>query len=116
MFLTRYIVTYGALLPFYLLASFDSMHVWWMISQSILGSFLCKTNLIFFAAYLAFEKYVEHQFNKKIKIFHSDGGGEFVNSRLASHFLATGVVHKSRVPIHQNKQVWLSDDTVLYVN
>ena len=34
----------------------------------------------FFAAYLVFEKYVERQFNKKIKIFHSDGGGEFVNS------------------------------------
>ena len=43
----------------------------------------------FFAAYLSFEQSVERQFNKKIKIFHSDGGGEFVNSRLSSHFLVT---------------------------
>ena len=53
-----------------------------------------KSNI--FAAYLAFEKYVERQFNKKIKIFHSGGGG--VNSRLASHFLATGVVHQISCP------------------
>ena len=57
-----------------------------------------KNKSDFFAAYLAFEKYVERQFNKKIKIFHSDGGGEFVNSRLASHFLATGVVHQVSCP------------------
>ena len=43
----------------------------------------------FFIANLAFEQYVERQFNKKIKIFHFDGGDEFVNSRLSSHFLAT---------------------------
>ena len=53
-----------------------------------------KSNI--FAAYLAFEKYVERQLNKKIKIFHSDGGG--VNSRLASHFLATEVVHQISCP------------------
>lgn len=44
----------------------------------------------FFDAYIMFERYVERQFNKKIKIFHSDGGGEFLNSRLTSHFLAYG--------------------------
>ena len=63
-----------------------------MIFQSILGLSL-KQKSDFFASYLAFEQYVERQFNKKIKIFRSNGGGEFVNFRLLSHFLATGVIH-----------------------
>ena len=40
----------------------------------------------FFYVYLAFEHYVHQQFNKKIKNFHTDGRGEFVNKRLESHF------------------------------
>ncbi|RVW36954.1 Retrovirus-related Pol polyprotein from transposon RE1 [Vitis vinifera] len=36
-----------------------------------------------------FEQYVNRQFNKKIKVFHSDGGGEFINFKLSSHFLST---------------------------
>lgn len=31
-------------------------------------------------------------------MFHSDGGGEFVNSQLSSHFLATGIVHQISCP------------------
>jgi hypothetical protein len=45
-------------------------------------------------AFLAFEQYAIIQFNKQIKVFHSDGGGEFVNSKLSSHFLFTGVIHQ----------------------
>ncbi|KAJ0028636.1 hypothetical protein Pint_36096 [Pistacia integerrima] len=52
----------------------------------------------FFNAYLTFEKYVARQFNKQIKIFHSDGGGEFVNSKLSTHFLSTGIVHQISAP------------------
>ena len=52
----------------------------------------------FFTAYLAFEKYADKQFNKKIKISHSDGGGEFVNSKLSAHFLATGTLHQISCP------------------
>jgi hypothetical protein len=51
-----------------------------------------------FNAYLAFEKYVTRQFNKQIKIFHSDGGGEFINSKLLTHFLSTGIVHQISAP------------------
>ena len=51
-----------------------------------------------FNAYLAFEKYVTRQFNKQIKIFHSDGGGEFINSKLLTHFLSTGIVHQISTP------------------
>lgn len=52
----------------------------------------------FFNAYLAFEKYVARQFNKQIKIFHSNGGGEFINSKLSSHFLSTDIVHQISAP------------------
>ncbi|GAU19509.1 hypothetical protein TSUD_77530 [Trifolium subterraneum] len=34
-------------------------------------------------------QYVKKQFNKEIKIFHSDGGGEFINSKLSTHFRLT---------------------------
>ena len=52
----------------------------------------------FVTAYLAFEQYVNKQFNKKIKFFHSDGGGEFINSKLSSHFLSTGIMHQVSCP------------------
>ena len=46
-------------------------------------AYLFMSNLIFIDVYLAFESY---QFDKKIKIFHYDGGCELFNKRLASHF------------------------------
>ncbi|RVX02174.1 Retrovirus-related Pol polyprotein from transposon RE1 [Vitis vinifera] len=45
-----------------------------------------------------FEQYVNIQFNKKIKVFHSDGGGEFINFKLSSHFLSTGIIHQVSCP------------------
>jgi len=33
----------------------------------------------FLILFISFEKYVSRQFNKQIKVFHSDGGGEFIN-------------------------------------
>lgn len=50
--------------------------------------------ILFFNAYLAFEKYVAKQFNGQIKILYHDGGDEFINSILATHFLSTGIVHQ----------------------
>jgi hypothetical protein len=52
----------------------------------------------FINAYLAFEQYIDKQFNKKIKVFHSDGGGEFINSKLSSHFIFAGIVHQVSYP------------------
>ena len=52
----------------------------------------------FVNAYLAFEQYVNRQFNKKIKVFHLDGGGEFINFKLSSHFLFTGIIHQVSCP------------------
>ncbi|GAB2281572.1 hypothetical protein Dimus_039478 [Dionaea muscipula] len=52
----------------------------------------------FFDAFLQFEKYVLRQFNTCIKIFHSDGGGEFVNKNLSAHFQKTGIIHQLSCP------------------
>ncbi|KZV38965.1 hypothetical protein F511_40717, partial [Dorcoceras hygrometricum] len=52
----------------------------------------------FVDAYLAFENYVARQYDKKIKKIHSDGGGEFVNARLSSHFQAEGIIHQISCP------------------
>jgi transposase InsO family protein len=52
----------------------------------------------FLTVFIAFEKYVSRQFNKQIKVFHSDGGGEFINSKLSSHFRSTGIVHQVSCP------------------
>lgn len=54
--------------------------------------------------YLAFEKYGDKQFNKKIKIFHSDGGGKFSDSNLSSHFQSQGIIHQVSCPYNTLKQ------------
>lgn len=52
-----------------------------------------KKKFDFCIAYVAFVQYVSRQCDKRIRIFHLDGGGKFVSSRLSSHFLTTGIVH-----------------------
>ena len=52
----------------------------------------------FFATYLAFEQFILRQYGKQIKVFHSDGGGEFVNNALSSHFLTHGIKHHISCP------------------
>ena len=46
-----------------------------------------------FSIFKAFQLQVENQYNKKIAIFLSDGGGEFINNSLTDHFAATGIKH-----------------------
>ena len=42
-----------------------------------------------------FHKMVLTQFNKKIKIFKSDNGGEFVNNTLKEYFASNGLIHET---------------------
>ncbi|KAG7584280.1 Reverse transcriptase RNA-dependent DNA polymerase [Arabidopsis suecica] len=46
----------------------------------------------------SFQSLVENQFNQRIKIFQSDGGGEFVNRQLQNHFTACGIQHIMSCP------------------
>ncbi|RVW67727.1 hypothetical protein CK203_063280 [Vitis vinifera] len=43
--------------------------------------------------------------NKKIKVFHSDEGREFINFKLSSHFLSARIIHQVSCPYTQSKQV-----------
>lgn len=52
----------------------------------------------FYEVFIRFQKYVENQFNKKIKVFQSDGGGEFMSSRLRVHFHKCGIFHQKSCP------------------
>jgi hypothetical protein len=72
------------------LLCYDFSKYTWIIPLKLKSEF---TNI-----YLAFEQYAKRQFNKQIKVFHSDGGGEFVNSKHSSHFLSTGVIHQVSCP------------------
>lgn len=76
----------------------DYSHYMWIIPL--------RTKSDFFYVYLTFEHYVQRQFNKKIKIFHTDGGGEFVNKRLESHFQQQGIIHHLSCP-YTPEQTWI---------
>ncbi|CAA7053586.1 unnamed protein product [Microthlaspi erraticum] len=52
----------------------------------------------FFSVFTAFQKLVENQFGTKIKVFQSDGGGEFVNKELKQHLLNCGISHLLSCP------------------
>jgi hypothetical protein len=41
---------------------------------------------------------VENQFSTKIKIFQSDGGGEFIGKNLQTHFTKCGIHHQFSCP------------------
>lgn len=41
---------------------------------------------------------VENQFNKRLKTFRSDGGGEFSSNLLKQFFRAKGIIHQTSVP------------------
>lgn len=77
-------------IPFYACFVDDYSHYMWLIPLR------AKYELI--DVYLAFEAYMQRQFNRKIKIFHTDGGGEFVNKRLESHFQQQGIIHQLSCP------------------
>lgn len=42
--------------------------------------------------FLKFQKIVAKQFSRSIKIFHCDGGGEFINNEFIKHLENHGVI------------------------
>ncbi|CAH9085932.1 unnamed protein product [Cuscuta europaea] len=51
-----------------------------------------------FTHFINFQKLVENFFNVKIKVFQSDGGGEFDNSVFRQHFLNSGILFRKSCP------------------
>lgn len=65
-----------------------------MTALVIHGSFLSSTNQIFVAVLSTFIKYLQTQFDKKIRIFQSDGGREFNAKSFKSYLLENGIHHQ----------------------
>jgi hypothetical protein len=55
-----------------------------------------------------FLKQMKTQFNTRVKVIQSDGGGEFVNEILHTHFKTNGIIHRFFCQKHQNKTAWLN--------
>lgn len=51
-----------------------------------------------YSVFVKFKSLVENIFSTKIKILRSDGGGEFVNSHLASFLSSHGIFHQKSCP------------------
>ncbi|AAD21687.1 Strong similarity to gi/3600044 T12H20.12 protease homolog from Arabidopsis thaliana BAC gb/AF080119 and is a member of the reverse transcriptase family PF/00078 [Arabidopsis thaliana] len=52
----------------------------------------------FLSVFISFQKLVENQLNTKIKVFQSDGGGEFVSNKLKTHLSEHGIHHRISCP------------------
>ena len=58
-----------------------------------------KTQIRFFwCLSLGFQKLVENQLNSKIKLFRSDGGGEFSSTVFHDHLRLHGIRHQASCP------------------
>lgn len=53
--------------------------------------YLMKNKAEVFPQFCAIQKLVENLFNTKIKLFPSDGAGEFDNKAIISHFISSGI-------------------------
>ena len=52
----------------------------------------------FLSVFTAFQNLVENQLDRKIKVFQSDGGGEYINQRFRDHLSHHGIQHRVSCP------------------
>lgn len=62
----------------------------------------------FYDIFVEFQKLVERQFNHRIKIFHCDGGGEFISNRFQNHLRNSGIKQFMSCP-HTPEQNGISE-------
>lgn len=60
--------------------------------------FPLKRKLELYECFLKFHKTINTQFDKKIEIFQSDGGGEFTSTKLKNFLDQQGIVHQMSCP------------------
>lgn len=60
--------------------------------------FPLKLKSDFFGVFIAFQKQVKNQFNEKIKVFQSDGGGEFMSTSFINHLRSHGITNLLSCP------------------
>ena len=69
-----------------------------MIIPDLHGSFPLVNKSDAFAVFAKFKPYVENQFSHKLKVFHSDGGGEYIGHQLQHYLSQYGVHHIKSCP------------------
>jgi len=52
----------------------------------------------FYTCFLKFQAFVENHFDRKIKIFQSDGGGEFTSNEFVKHLAYSGIAQQLSCP------------------
>ena len=67
-----------------------------------------------FSIFKIFQQQVETQYDQKIKVFQSDGGGEFVNKQMAQHFSECGIKHIMSCP-HTPEQNGIAERRHRYI-
>ncbi|EOY32706.1 Uncharacterized protein TCM_040733 [Theobroma cacao] len=60
--------------------------------------FPLKNKSDFLQCFIDFHKYIENQFTKKLKVFQSDGGGEFSDTRFHAYLSKYGIKHRMSCP------------------
>lgn len=60
--------------------------------------FPLKAKSDFYQVFVAFQKQIENQLNKKIKVFQSDGGGEFTSNIFRKYLAEKGIIHHMSCP------------------
>lgn len=98
--LLKFIVIYGDQPQFYLVKDLSTMLCLSMNVQILHGFFLLKHKSEFSQCFIDYHKHVQTQFNQKIKIFQTDGGGEFNNKILLSYFVDHGIHHQMSCPAY----------------
>lgn len=60
--------------------------------------YLLKSNSEVFSIFPVFHKMVETQFDTKVKILHSDNGGEYMSGAFSSYLTIHGIIHHTTCP------------------
>lgn len=75
----------------YFVSFVDEFSIMWWI-------FLIKSKSIFFSIFKNFRLLVEKQFEKQIKIFRIDGGGEYTSKEFKDYCKGVGIQHEVIAP------------------
>lgn len=74
-------------------------------------TYFLKSKIEVFDTFEKYKQLVENQLNRRIKVFRSDNGTEFVNTRMNSLFTKCGIVHQKSTP-YTPQQNGLAERTI----
>ena len=98
----RYIPTFGDLLQLNLREGSIIISPLQMIKHASLTFIYSKRKMSLFETYKEYEAWVNTQLSAKIKILHSDRGGEYIGKEFVAHLKSKGTVPK--LTVHNTPQ------------